>query len=74
MNKDLMMEILINDGCTKIGAKQHIELGTVIYTEENINELEEEFGVTKEQIETGNGGDIVATVYNGIKYYIAYAN
>lgn len=74
MDKDLMMNILINDGCTRTGAKHHIELGTIIYTEENVNELEEEFDISKEQIEAGNGGDIVATNYNGTKYYIAYAN
>lgn len=74
MDNEKALKILINDGCTPNGAKKHLELGTTIYTADNEAEMEETFGLTFAEIEAGNGGDIVATTYEGEKYYIAYAN
>ena len=74
MSKDMMINILVNDGCTKRAAEEHIKLGTAIYTVEDSEEIKAVFNLTIEEIDAGNGGDVVATVYNGIKYYIAYAN
>lgn len=74
MSREKELAILINDGCTARGAKELLALGTTIFAKDDEATLKELFNFTIEDIEAGKSGDIVASVFEGEKYYIAYAN
>ena len=62
MDKNLMLNILLEAGYTKSAAQKGIELGTIIMDDQD--DFKREFPEIEPEVVT----------YEGIKYYIAYAN
>lgn len=79
MDKSLMIEILMQDRCTKKEAEKHLKTGTEIFEnpEEYIEILKANncyYGETIEAIRNHDIADTSMVIYNGHEYLVVYAN
>lgn len=78
MTKDLMINILMADRCTKAEAEKFIQKGATICPVDDLsflNEYNEALGdepITIEAIKAGTVTDFSFVEYEGNEYYIAY--
>lgn len=74
MTKEMIIEILVADGCTKKEAENFIKTGTVIYSDADVSELlaDYENSFTVQDIKDGKVADIRHVVYQSENYYIEY--
>ena len=80
MTRELMIEVLMADRCTRTEAEKFIKAGTTIYTDEQeIIEVAREVSadettITLDNIKNGNVTDISYVRYNNNDYYIVSVN
>lgn len=79
MKNEMMINVLMADGCTRAEAEKFIKAGTTIYTDEQeivefAKEVSDNEPITLDNIKNGNVTDISYVRYNGNDYYIVYVN
>lgn len=81
MTKEMMIEILKEDRCTKAEAERFIKDGTTVFEDageflEFINEFkeEDEERYTLDDVKNGYVSDTSCVRYEDKEYYIAYVN
>lgn len=81
MKKELMIEILKEDRCSKEEAEKFINAGTMIFEEGSeeeflnlLNEFDEEEKHTIDDVENGKVTDTRFVIYENKRYYIVYVH
>ena len=80
MTRELMIEVLMADRCTRAEAENFLKAGTTIYTDkQEIIEVAREVSadettITLDNIQNGNVTEISYVRYHNNEYYIVYVN
>lgn len=81
MNKQEMINILMEDRYSKKEAENRLKIGVIIYEDlknflDDANQFKEddEELITIEDVRAGHVMDMSAVTHNGIEYYIMYIN
>ena len=79
MTRELTIDVLMADRCTRREAERFIKAGTTIYTDEKeivevAREISEDETITINNIKNDNVTDISYVRYNDNDYYILYVN
>lgn len=70
MNKEMMIEILMNDHCTRNEAIKHLNNGSIIF--ESKEEYLKSFNEEDYEICGVNADDLTPVEYQGHTYYVEY--